>query len=106
MLVRRYNVFTWFVCPLVTLFMFYYALAIRVEDEGITYTFVVPVALSTSYLILVAFNEVWLISTAMFAPVMGYTIFSAGADMKGTESGNEVLIRAFWCILAYGLVAY
>lgn len=86
--------------------MFYYAIAIRVEDDDVSYEFTIPVSISTAYLILLAFNEVWLISTAMFAPIIGFTLFNAGAEMKGTDSGNEVILRAVWCILAYGIVAY
>ena len=105
-LVRCSYAWTWFVCPFTILFVFYYAIAIRVEDEGVSYEFTVPVAISTAYIILVTFNEVWLISSAMFAPVIGFTIFVAGAEMKGTDSGNETIVRTAWCILAFGLISY
>jgi Na+/melibiose symporter-like transporter len=66
----------------------------------------VTIILCASFFLLVFFNEVWLISAAMFGPSFAFTMWQAGKDMEGTKESEELVIRTFTCLITYGIVAY
>jgi hypothetical protein len=105
-MVRFRHSSSWFVCPIVTAYAFYYCSVVRLDDEKITQEFSVTVILAASFFLLVIFNEVWLISTASFGPLMAFAVWQAGSEMTGTKEGVELVTRVFWCILSYAAVGY
>jgi hypothetical protein len=105
-LVRYRHAATWFICPFSTIFAFYYCSRVRLDDDKITQEFSVTIILATSFFLLVIFNEVWLISSATFGPLIAFTIWQAGSEMTGTKEGEELVIRVFWCIICYSTVGY
>ena len=63
------------VCPLLTVFVYYYMIAIQyskteVEVDVVYYSLVV--GLTLQFFILVMFSENWLLSTAIFIPCVVY----------------------------------
>lgn len=105
-LVRYSHASSWFICPIMTIYLYYYASFVKLEPDNVTYIFCMPIGISSAFFLLCIFNEVWLISTATFAPLIAFTIWQAGANMKGSETGNELILRVFWCIVCYAVVGY
>lgn len=62
--------------------------------------------MSAAFFLLIIFNEVWVISTAMFGPLIAFTMWQAGKDMKGAKDGDELVIRTFFCLITYAMVGY
>jgi hypothetical protein len=105
-LVRFRHMFSWFICPFITAFAFYYCSVVRLDHENITQEFSVTIIMCASFFLLVFFNEVWLISTAVFGPLIAFTMWQAGKDMDGTKESEELVIRTFVCLITYGVVGF
>jgi len=42
----------------------------------------------------------------MFGPLIAFTMWQAGKDMKGAKDGDELVIRTFFCLITYAMVGY
>jgi len=63
------------------------------------------IGINLSFVILIIFNEVWLISSALYTPMLAYFLWKTGRDLEGEEN-TELAIRVFFCGLLYSLAAY
>ena len=106
-LVRCSTVATWFICPAITALAFYYFAFLDYNQENVSTIFTIVVAMNTCYFILVVFNEVWLISTSVYAPLLAYYMWKMGQDFTGGDEENrELILRCLFCIVLYATVAY
>ena len=64
--------------------------------------------MNTCYFILVIFNEVWLISTSVYAPLLVYYMMKMGQDFTGgdEDENRELILRCVFCVILYTTVAY
>jgi hypothetical protein len=105
LLVRKYAVCSWFVCPLLTAYAFYYFAMVDYDGSVVSIYYTMIVGITSTYFILVVFNESWLLSTVVYAPLLGYYMWKTGEDMVGDEM-NELVIRCIFCVFLYAIVAY
>ena len=105
--VRCSSVVSWFICPVMTGLMFYYFAFLEYTRDSVSSVFAVIVATQVSLFIVVLFNEVWLISTAVYAPLFAYYLFKMGSDFTGDEElSSELILRVVFCVVLYAIVAY
>ena len=106
-LVRKYAICSWFVCPLLTAFAFYYFAIVDYDGTAISIYYTMIVGITSSLFILVMFNESWLISTVVYAPLLAYYMYKTGDDMNNGDSEmNELIIRCVFCVFLYLIIAY
>lgn len=104
--VRYRHFWTWFVNPVLTIYTLYYLGLAGVNVPSVSNAFKPIIGVCASMALVAMFNEVWLISTACFAPMLCLLVFRAGEGMVGSEDGNEVIVRCIFCIVSYGIVSY
>ena len=104
--VRFSTVASWFICPAITSLAFYYFAFLDYSQENVSTIFTIVVAVNTCYFILIMFNEVWLISTSVYAPLLAYYMWKMGKDFTGSEENTELILRCIFCVLLYATAAY
>ena len=105
--VRCSAVTSWFICPAMTALAFYYFAFLEYTQDSVSSIFAIVVAVQVSVFIVVIFNEVWLISTAVYAPLFAYYLFKMGSDFTGdSELSSELILRVIFCVILYAIVAY
>ena len=105
LLVRKFAICSWFVCPLLTAFTFYYFAFLDYDGSVMSIYYTLIVGITSTYFILVVFNENWVLSTLTYAPFLAYYMYKTGKDMVGSEV-NELIIRVVFCVFLYAIVAY
>ena len=106
-LIRKYAICSWFVCPLLTAFAFYYFAIVDYDGTAISIYYTMIVGITSSLFILVMFNESWLLSTVVYAPLLAYYMYKTGDDLNNGESEmNELIIRCVFCVFLYLIIAY
>ena len=105
-LTRRYSISTWFICPLLTSYIFYYLAFVDYDATDTSIFYILCIGITVSFFLLVVFNEVWLMSTGVYAPFFVYFMWKTGKDMLGTDNNTELIVRSLFCIFIYGLVSY
>ena len=103
--VRKFAVCSWFVCPLLTAFAFYYFAMVDYDGSVVSIYYTLIVGISSTFFILVIFNENWLLSTIFYGPLLAYYMLKTGEDMVGDET-NELIIRCVFCVFLYAIVGY
>ncbi len=83
-LVRYSKVVSWFICPALTGLAFYYFAFLDYSQDNVSTVFAIVVAMNTCYFILAMFNEVWLISTSVYAPLLLIYMIKMGDDFTGS----------------------
>ena len=104
-LVRCSHIASWFVCPCITTICFYYFAWVDYDGTNVSIYYTMIVGISTSFFILIIFNEVWIISTAVYTPLLAFYMWQTGTDMVGKEE-SELYIRCVFCVFLYAIVAY
>jgi len=109
LLVRKWAVASWFVCPCLTAFAYYYFAMVDYDGSVVSIYYTLIVGITSTFFILVIFNESWLLSTIVYAPLLAWYMKKTGDDMIVNISGeenNELIIRCIFCIFLYAIVAY
>lgn len=105
--VRYSHKATWLVSPLLNGMCFYYFSFVEYDPDTITNVYTSVIAINCSYFIAVVFNETWLISTAMYLPMLGFFMKKLGRDyVSPTGDDNESIIRLFFCCAIYAGTCY
>jgi len=104
-LVRKTPCATWFVCPALTALVFYYLAIVDYDGTSTSIYYTMVVGITSSIFLVVVFNEVWLLSFAVYAPMLSYYMWKTGVDMAGQEV-TELAIRCTFCCFIYALIAY
>ena len=105
LLVKYFAICTWFVCPLLTAYAYYYFAFVDYDGSVVSIYYTLIVGITSTFFILVIFNEAWLLSTVIYAPLLAYYMYKTGEDMVGEET-NELVIRCIFCVFLYAIVAY
>jgi hypothetical protein len=79
-LVRCSHTASWFVCPSITAVSFYYFAWVDYDGTNVSIYYTMIVGITVSFFILIVFNEVWLISTAVYTPLLAYYMWKTGKD--------------------------
>jgi hypothetical protein len=109
LLVKRWAVASWFVCPFLTAFAYYYFAIVDYDGSVVSIYYTLVVGITSTFFILTLFNESWLLSTIVYAPLLAYYMKKTGDDMIVNISGeetNELIIRCIFCVFLYAIVAY
>ena len=93
------------VCPCLTIFVFAYLSFVDYDYTLGSIYYSLTIGFTLAYIILVLFNERWLLSTAAFAPCLTWYMYKTGMGLLGAE-WEELIIRSASCTLIYGVVAY
>lgn len=104
-LVHKFAICTWFVCPLLTAYSFYYFAIVDYDETAVSIYYTLIVGITSTFFILVIFNEAWLLSSLVYAPLLAYYMHKTGKDMVGGET-NELIIRCIFCVFLYAIVGY
>ena len=105
LILKRSYVATYFVCPLLTAYSFYYFAFVDYDGSSLSIYYTMIVGITSSFFILIIFNESWLLSTLVYSPLVSYYMYKTGIDMVGNEI-NELIIRCIYCIFLYVICAY
>ena len=81
--VRKYAICSWFVCPLLTAYAFYYFAFVDYDGAQMSIYYTLVVGITCTFFILVIFNESWALSTLVYAPLLAYYMHKSGKDMVG-----------------------
>lgn len=106
LLVRWSSIACWFVCPSLTCLAFYIFAFLEYNSGNVSTIFAIVVAINVSYFLLAYFSDVWLISVAVYAPMLAYYMWKTGADFVGGTENQELTIRCAFCVALYAAVAY
>ena len=106
-MVRCSHVACWFVSPLLTCISFFYFAFLEYEPDNVSQVFTVISCISVSYFIAVIFSEVWLISTAVYLPLIAFYMAELGDGFIAESTDNsELITRSFFAIFLYAIVTY
>lgn len=104
-ILKRSFASTYFVCPVLTAYSFYYFAFVDYDGSSLSIYYTMIVGITSSYFILIIFNEFWLLSSLVYSPMVCYYMYKTGIDMVGSEV-NELIIRSIFCIFLYTICAY
>jgi hypothetical protein len=93
------------VCPALTTLTFLYLSFLDYDYTLGSIYYSLIIGFTISYFILVVFNEMWLVSTMIFAPCLTYYMYRTGFDLLGSEI-SELAVRSAFCTLIYAIIAY
>lgn len=105
-LVRFSTIAQWFICPALTCLAFYFFAFLDFNEGSVATVFTIVVAINTTYFILVIFNEVWLISAVVYAPLLAQYMLKMGDGFAKDEENTELIVRCLFCTVLYATVAY
>ena len=93
------------VCPCLTTLTFLYLSFLDYDYTLGSIYYSLIIGFTISYFILVVFNEMWLISTLVFAPCLTFYMYRTGFDLLGSEV-TELAVRSAFCVIIYAIIAY
>lgn len=94
-------------CPLLTALLIYYCTEVDWDESNVSIYYTAVVGITGSFFIAIFCSEVWLISTAVYAPGIVYYMWKSGADMIGEGDDNlELVTRCVFCVFLYAIVVY
>jgi len=96
---------TFAVAPLLTMFTFYYFTYVDFGRTGGDIYLNLCIGISLVYVILMTFNEQWVVTTAIFAPCIIIHLQETGVEYF-EEPTFDVMFRAAFAIVIYGTMAY
>jgi len=77
-LTRKFSVATWFVCPLLTIYVFYYLTFVDYDGVNTSIFYTLVIGITVSFFLLVIFTETWLISSGVYSPMLVYFMWKTG----------------------------
>ena len=81
--VRKFAICSWFVCPLLTAYAFYYFAIVDYDGSQMSVYYTLIVGITCTFFILVIFNESWALSALVYAPLIAWYMHKSGKDMVG-----------------------
>jgi len=95
----------WAVCPLLTILVFYYLIMVDYEGSIRQIYLSSVLGITASFFVLVFFSEVWLISSLVFAPLIGFYLWKTSHSLGGVN-WVEFSIQTVFAVFAYTTTAY
>ena len=77
-LTRYFHVASWFICPLLTVYFFYYIAFVSYDAVNVSLFYTLCIGITVSFFLLVIFTETWLMSTGVYAPLVTYFMWKTG----------------------------
>jgi len=77
-LTRKFSIANWFVCPLLTIFIFYYTTFVDYDGVNISIFYTMVIGITISFFLLVILTEQWIISSVSYAPCLAYYMYKTG----------------------------
>ena len=105
LILRRAYAAAYFVCPLLTAYSFYYFAFVDYDGSSLSIYYTMIVGITSSFFILIIFNESWVLSSLVYSPMVCYYMYKTGIDMVGNEI-NELIIRCIYVVFLYIICAY
>ena len=105
LLIKRTHAAAYFICPILTAYAFYYFAFVDYDGSSLSIYYTMIVGITSSFFILIIFNESWVISSMVYSPLVCFYMFKTGKDMVGYEL-NELIIRCIYCVFLYIICAY
>ena len=105
LLIRKMNYAHVLVCPLLTLFTFYYVVINDYEGTVMSVFTTSCFGLSALLYILVMFTEVWFLSTLTFAPLISYYMYKTSQSLQEIDMIWFILV-SFFQVFVYMSVSY
>lgn len=97
-------------CPSLLIILFYYVSFVDYDSVDVSIFYKVIIASSTSFLFVAIFNEVWLLSTLVYIPLISYFMYISGKDMLNYDKDYakyiELIVRIVYLILVFAIFAY
>jgi hypothetical protein len=105
-LVRKFYFASYSICPLVTLYIYFYlSTAELFTDLEKAYNIVV-VGVALTYLILTLLGMSWIVNTLAAIPVFTVLMWRQGKLLMPNESAGLVVFRVLFLTVVYGFIAY
>ena len=104
-LIRKFNYVHWLVCPLLTVFTFYYVTINDYEGSVMGIFTTSCFGLTALLYILAMFSEVWLLSTLTFAPLISYYMYKTSQSLQEIDL-IWIILFSFFQIFVYISVSY
>lgn len=101
--------FAWagiFVCPWLTCISYYYFAVVDYDGTALSIYYTMIIGITTTFFILVTFNERWLISTIAYAPCLYLYMEKTGNELSNGTETNELYLRSFFAIFVYAVIAF
>lgn len=105
LILRRAYFAAYLVCPLLTAYSFYYFAFVDYDGSSLSIYYTMIVGITSSFFILIIFNESWVLSSLVYSPMVCYYMYKTGIDMVGNEI-NELIIRCIYVVFLYIICAY
>jgi hypothetical protein len=87
--------------------MTYYYFAVIDYDGTVTSIYYsLVVGITTTFFILITFNESWLVSTVVYSPCLVFYMEKTGEDLVDYNEQYELYLRSFFAIFIYAVMAY
>lgn len=101
--------FSWaglFVCPWLTCITYYYFAIVDYDGTILSIYYTLIIGITTTFFILVTFNERWLLSTIFYSPCLYFYMEKTGSELSDGEESNELYLRSFFAIFVYAVIAF
>lgn len=72
-LIRKFALTRIFLCPIITIFVFYYLIVVDYDDTSKTLQLREVLGITTVFLFNVFFNEMWILNSIVFAPLFAFS---------------------------------
>ena len=105
-LVRKFYHAAKFVCPLITVFSFYYFCLVDFQAAIMPVYNVILVGTAITYLLLTYFIENWLIQAAISIPIFSILTWRQSTAILEEQNRQELAFRCIFLIFVYSAVAY
>lgn len=93
------------ICPGLTTLTFLYLSYVDYDYTMGSIYYSLIIGFTICLFILVIFNESWIISTIVYAPLLTTYMYKTGYDLIGTEP-EELAMRCIFCIMIYAIIGY
>jgi len=71
-LIRKFSLTRIFLCPIITIFVYYYLIVVDYDDTSKTLQLREVIGMTTVFLFNVFFNEMWILNSLVFAPLFTF----------------------------------
>jgi hypothetical protein len=105
-LVRKFYHAAKFVCPLITVFCFYYFCVVDFHGAIMPVYNVIVVGTAITYLLLTYFIENWLVQAAISIPIFSILTWRQSFAVLEQQDKKEISFRCIFLIIVYSAVAY
>jgi len=114
-LIRKFSLTRIFLCPIITIFVYYYLIVVDYDDTSKTLQLREMIGMTTVFLFNVFFNEMWFLNTIIFAPLFTLHAWKLNQSLSSflvtqpepdAEHITTFVIKIVYPIAVYCVIAY